>query len=366
MAGQHVFLCYHHENKAEAARLRADLLAAGYQVWWDQLLEPNQDRYFEMRNAMDDSRVLLVCLSREAVAKTTAGIYMAARDAIEFSPVYERGEVVVIPVRFSDCVVPAFSIDATRTLDQLACIDLFPEAQRGQGLTGLQEQLDQAIATAPPGQPSPPPAPRIEQRLGSARPVETQQELTQILQLAYQGDAAARNRLWAVVYKDLQEIARRQLRGERRSRAPSTFTLVHEAFLKLSDHDRMTWRNREHFYALSCEIMKRILIDRARRRDAIKREGDKNLVPLDEAAQKARERPDRLLDLYLALEKLAEWDMRLSKIVDCKFFGGLTTAETAEALGMAKRTVERDWQRARTYLYKLLSPKRDNPNRSDS
>ncbi len=102
--------------------------------------------------------------------------------------------------------------------------------------------------------------------------------------------------------------------------------------------------------------MKRILIDHARHRDAQKREGRKYQVPIDEALHMSRDRSDRLMDLDEALKKLSEKDPRLGKIVECKFFGGFTIEETAEALGMAKRTVERDWQRARTYLYKMLHP----------
>jgi len=356
MAGQQVFLSYCGEDEAEAERLRDGLLAAGYGVWWDQLIEPDQDRYFEMRNAMDDCRVLLVCLSREAVAKTTTGIYLQARDAIELYPAYEPGAIVVIPTRFSECVVPSFSIDETRTLDQLESIDLFPPERWGQGLTRLQAKLQRAIKTAPKDKLPPLPGRLIVQRIARARRVETQHEITQILQQAHRADTVALNRLWALIYEDLRQIAHRQLQGEHRDQVLSTTALVNEAYIKLADHKRITWRNRRHFYALSCEIMKRILIDHARRRDAKKREGRKYQVPIDEALHMSRDRSDRLLDLDEALKKLSEKDPRLGKIVECKFFGGLTIEETAEALGMAKRTVERDWQRARTYLYKMLHP----------
>ena len=361
MAGQQVFLSYYHENKAEAERLRADLLAAGYEVWWDQLLEPDQDLYVEMSTAMDESRVLLVCLSQKALAKTTAGIYQQARDAIEFYPVYELDAVVVIPIRFSECIVPSFSIDETRTLDQLASVDLFPAAQWKPGLMQLQAKLRRAMLTAPKDPPAQAPDTLMQQRLARSRRGETQHEITQILLRAYRGDTGALNRLWSIVYNDIKQIAHRELQGERRDQVLSTTALVHEAYIKLADHKRITWRNRKHFYALSCKIMKRILIDRARRRDALKREGRKNLVSLDEARHMSVERSDRLLDLHEALEKLAKMDPRLGKIVECIFFGGLTVAETAEALGMAKRTVEREWRRARTYLYQALNP---NPNDS--
>ena len=220
----------------------------------------------------------------------------------------------------------------------------------------MQARLRRAFSTAPGEPPDRPPGGLVERRIVRARRVETQHEITQILNQANQADTVALNRLWALVYEDLRQIAHREMQGEREGHMLSTTALVNEAYIKIADQKRVTWRNRKHFYALSCEIMKRILIDHARRRDAKKREGRKYQVPIDEALHMSRDRSDRLLDLDEALKKLSEKDPRLGKIVECKFFGGLTIEETAEALGMAKRTVERDWQRARTYLYKMLHP----------
>lgn len=356
MAGRQVFLSYCRENEAEAERLRADLLDAGYRVWWDRLIEPDQDPYFEMRNAMDDCRALLVCLSQEAVSKTPSGIYPEARDAIDLYPAYRPGTMVVLPVRFSACVIPSFSIDETRTLNQLEYVDLFPEAQWSRGLALLQTKLRRAMATTRADTPGRLPGQLVVRRVARASEVETLPEITQILEKASQGDERAQNRLWTLVYGELQHIAHRELQGERKEHTLSTTALVNEAYIKLKDHRRITWRNRAHFYALSCEIMKRILIDHARRRDALKRRVRKFQVPLDEALQMSRDRSERLLDLDEALEKLSAMDPRLGKIVECKFFGGLTAEETAEALGIARRTVEREWRRARTYLFRALHP----------
>lgn len=360
MAGQQVFLSYARENEAEADRLRTDLLAAGYKVWWDRLIEPDQDPYFEVRNAMDRSRVLLVCLSREAVSKTQSGIYREARDVVDLYPTYQPGAIVVLPVRFSECAIPSFSTDETRTLDLLEYVDLFPAEQWSRGLTLMQARLRRTFSTAPEEPLDRPPGGLVEQRIVRARRVETQHEITQILNQANQADTVALNRLWALVYEDLRQIAHREMHGERQGHVLSTTALVSEAYIKLADQKHITWRNRKHFYALSCEVMRHVLIDHARRRDAQKREGQKYQVPLEEALQMAVNRPERLIDLDEALKRLAVLDPRLAKVVECKFFGGFTIEETAEALGMATRTVERDWQRARAYLYKMLNPKPNN------
>ncbi len=183
---------------------------------------------------------------------------------------------------------------------------------------------------------------------------EEKPDLTQVLLDAGSGNKTARDRLWAVVYEELQQIAHRELQGERKGHTLATSDLVHEAYFKLVDHTRIRWRNRAHFYALSCEIMRRILIDYARRRSASKRAGRKDQVPLDEALQMSKDRSQRLLDLDEAVERLSAMDPQLGQVVECKFFGGLTTAETAEALDTSIRTVERLWKRARTYLHQAL------------
>ena len=184
---------------------------------------------------------------------------------------------------------------------------------------------------------------------------ENKPDFTQILIDAESGDDVVRNRLWAGIYEELRQIAHRELQDERKGHTLGTNDLVNEAYLKLVDQTRITWRNRAHFYALSCKIMRRILIDHARKYNAEKRIGPKDQVPLDEALQMSKERSDRLLDLDEAVKKLSAKDPRLGKVIECKFFGGLTTAETAEVMDTPIRTVERLWKRARAYLYQALN-----------
>ena len=179
-------------------------------------------------------------------------------------------------------------------------------------------------------------------------------EITQALLDAYNGDEAAASRLWAMVYDELQKIAHRELLDERANHTLNTTGLVHEAYVKLVDHTRITWQNRAHFYALACRAMRRILVDYARRRGAQKRGGHDNPLPLEEAMALAEVRSEELVALDEALERLSEKDPLLAQVVECRYFGGLTTEETAEAMGVSTRTVNRLWTRAKTYLLRAL------------
>jgi RNA polymerase sigma factor (TIGR02999 family) len=189
-----------------------------------------------------------------------------------------------------------------------------------------------------------------------------QGDVTQAL-LSAAGDEEAAGRLWALVYDGLRRIAHRELRGERPGHTLATTALVHEAYLRLVDEARVSWRDRAHFYALACRAMRHILVDYARQRNAQKRQGRRHEVPLEEALDMAADRSEDLVALDEALEKLAARDARLGQVVECRFFGGLSSAETAEVMGTSLRTVERDWGRARTYLYQALradpSPERN-------
>ena len=184
---------------------------------------------------------------------------------------------------------------------------------------------------------------------------ENERDFTQILMDAESGDEATRNRLWEEIYEELRKIAHRELQGERLGHTLVTSDLVNEAYLKLVDQTRITWRNRAHFYALSCKIMRRILIDHARKYQAEKRIEPKDQVPLDEALQMSKQRSERLLELDEAVQRITEKDPRLGKVIECKFYGGLTTAETAEVMDTPIRTVERLWKRARAYLFQMLN-----------
>ncbi len=144
MSKKHVFLSYCHDNKPEAARLHADLRRAGETVWWDQDILPAQDWKFAIRQAMKESYAVILCLSKEAQARTTSGIYTEALDAIAAYRQHPPGSVFLFPVRLSKCEIPPFEIDDTRTLDRLQYVDLFPPAQRKAGLTRLIESIKKA------------------------------------------------------------------------------------------------------------------------------------------------------------------------------------------------------------------------------
>jgi RNA polymerase sigma factor (TIGR02999 family) len=170
-------------------------------------------------------------------------------------------------------------------------------------------------------------------------------------------DAEAWHSLAPLVYDELHAIARRQLRRERDSHTLNTTALVHEAYMKLVNQRRARWRDRSQFYAIAARIMRRILIDYARQHHADKRGGRDERVPIDHLDKLAEdgiadtgERAELLMALDDALTRLAGIDERLSRVVECRFFGGLSEEETAAALGVTARTVGRDWVKARNWL----------------
>lgn len=175
--------------------------------------------------------------------------------------------------------------------------------------------------------------------------------ITSILVEARDGDTGALNRLLPLVYDELRRIARRQLRAERPDHTLNTTSLVHEAYLKLVDQTRAQWRDRVHFFAVASQAMRRILVDHARKHLAAKRGGHQQRVPLEAAALAVDERAEMLLALDEALTDLARLDERLSRVVECRFFGGLSEEDTAEALGVTARTVRRDWVKAKGWLH---------------
>ena len=193
-----------------------------------------------------------------------------------------------------------------------------------------------------------------QERLGSSclpYTIIALEQITSILVEARDGDAVALNRLLPLVYDELRRIARRQLRSERPDHTLNTTALVHEAYLKLVDQTRAEWRDRAHFFAVAAQAMRRILVDHARKYLAAKRGGHQQRVPLEEAVLTANDRAATLLALDEALTDLARLDERLSRVVECRFFGGLTEEETAEALGVTARTVRRDWVKAKAWLH---------------
>lgn len=168
-------------------------------------------------------------------------------------------------------------------------------------------------------------------------------------------------RLVPLVYADLMRIAHRQLRLEATGHTLATTDLVHEAYLLLAAQTRTQWTDRGHFFAVAAQAMRRILVDHARRHRAARRGGPHRkslsldaLSSVEAPAAGADGRAGLLLDVDEALERLARLDVRQARVVECRFFGGLTERETAEALGVTERTVARDWVKARGWLYREL------------
>jgi RNA polymerase sigma factor (TIGR02999 family) len=158
----------------------------------------------------------------------------------------------------------------------------------------------------------------------------------------------------ALTYQELRAIAHRRLAARGPGGTLSTTALVHEAYLKLVDQSRAGWQDLAHFRALASLAMRHVLVDRARERCTVKRGGMRRQITLDDDKMAAEDQPAVLLQLNDALERLATVDPRLAQVVDCRFFGGLTEQETAEALGLTTRTVQRDWVKARVLLRRLL------------
>src|SRR4051812_9597189 len=163
------------------------------------------------------------------------------------------------------------------------------------------------------------------------------------------------DRLLPVVYDELRAIAHRHLANHGHAGSLATTGLVHEAYLKLVEQSRIQWSDRAHFCALAAVAMRHVLIDRARARTALKRGGVANQVTLDEETTAIDTCAETLLAIDDALDRLAEVEPRLAKVVECRFFGGLSEKEIAEALGITERTVERDWVKARMLLRRALA-----------
>lgn len=180
-------------------------------------------------------------------------------------------------------------------------------------------------------------------------------EITRLLSKWGEGDEEAFDRLMSLVYDELSRLASSALRGERVGHTLTTHALVHESYLNLVVKSVGEWESRAQFFALASKVMRRILIDHARRRRAQKRGGGKVHLTLGNRASAPAPELDQLMDLDTALTRLSERDARLGEVVECRFFGGMTVDETADALGVSRRTVERDWTRAKAYLYRDLT-----------
>lgn len=188
-------------------------------------------------------------------------------------------------------------------------------------------------------------------------PQTSPQEVSQLLRAWSSGDEAALQRLVPLVYEELHRIARRQMGRERKGHTLQTSALVNEAYLRLVDWKNVEWQNRAHFFAVSAQMMRRILVDFARNRQYLKRGGGALQVSLAEAAGISSERGKDLVALDDALNSLAAVDQRKSQVVEFRFFGGLSVEETAEVLKVSPDTVLRDWRLAKVWLLRELEEK---------
>jgi RNA polymerase sigma factor (TIGR02999 family) len=183
---------------------------------------------------------------------------------------------------------------------------------------------------------------------------ESRHQVTLLLKDWRRGDRAALEKLMPLVYAELRRRAHWYMLNEKPGQSLQTTGLVHEAYLRLIDAGRVDWRDRAHFFAISANLMRRVLVEAARARGARKRGGRLRKVEFDEAVMGSPGRSPDLAELDDALTALAEMDPREARVVELRFFGGLSVQETAEVLGVAERTVMRDWDHARVWLLRQL------------
>jgi RNA polymerase sigma-70 factor, ECF subfamily len=188
-----------------------------------------------------------------------------------------------------------------------------------------------------------------------AMPLSSQKEVTELLGDWAGGNERALEKLIPLVQPELHRLAHHYMSRERAGHTLQTTALLDEAYLLLVDHSKRNWQNRTHFVAAAAQLMRRIMVDHARERRSLKRGGGAMKVTLDEAAAVTETRSEELLALDDALERLAGLDLRKSQIVELRYFGGLTVEETAEFLTLSQRTVEREWDMAKAWLYRALS-----------
>lgn len=180
-------------------------------------------------------------------------------------------------------------------------------------------------------------------------------DVTNLLRSLRSGDDTVVDQLFEHVYDELYELAHRQLQRLRPGQTLNTTALVHEAYLKLVDQSSAQWEDRTHFFSVAAKAMRHIIINYARDRTAKKRGGDTTPVPFDERVMAPQESAQALITVDRALDRLAERDERMAKVVELRFFGGMTHKESAAVLDVSTRTVRRDWTAARAWLSKALS-----------
>lgn len=183
----------------------------------------------------------------------------------------------------------------------------------------------------------------------------SQGTVTALLKAHSSGDPDALDELFSLVYHALRRMARRRMRRERKGHTLSTTALIHEAYLELVDLDRIDWQNRKHFFAIASRVMRNVLVDYAVKRKAQKRGGDRERVPLQEGDAITGADWTDVLAVHQALKRLEEVDGRQVRVVECRFFGGLTIEETSDVLDISPATVGRDWRVARAWLNRELA-----------
>ena len=199
----------------------------------------------------------------------------------------------------------------------------------------------------------------VESRLMTMRADLAANDLTGLLIEWARGDKAALHQLTPLVYDEIRRIAHRYVQHEREGQTLQTTALVHEAYLRLAGSQRVDWQNRAHFFAVTAQVMRHILIDHARRRQYVKHGGEVQRVSFDavtrEAMMMSQPRAAELLALDEALTELARLDPRKSRVVELRYFGGLSLEETADVLEVSAMTVRRDWRAAKAWLYKAVT-----------
>ena len=192
-------------------------------------------------------------------------------------------------------------------------------------------------------------------RFGRRSMTPQPKEVTQLLQQSARGDREALDQLLPLVYNELRQIADRYLRRERTDHTLQATALVHEAYLRLVDQRETEWQNRAHFFGVAAQMMRRILVDYARAGQTAKRGSGGLKVSLDDVLEISEEQMSGMLALDEALQALEQLDPQKSRIVELRFFGGLSIEETAEALGLGTATVIRQWRMAKAWLYKEVT-----------
>jgi len=196
---------------------------------------------------------------------------------------------------------------------------------------------------------------RSDTRLHFDNGMDTSHDVTQLLLAWSDGDREALEELTPLVYRELKKLAESYLRRERPGHTLQPTALAHEAYIKLIDQQSVRWQNRAHFFGIAAQAMRRILVDHARARLAGKRGSGGAAVSLDEAVDVSDQRADQLVALDDALKRLAQLDPKRGRVVELKYFGGMTLEETAEVLGVSRAKVVREWRMAKAWLYGELN-----------